>query len=418
MSSLCTATADRQCANCQLDCPPGYIMISPCTVTANMACAVIPSPSITPSPCPALCAACVATSCSACVGSGFASLFPDGTTNDYRCRDLISALPATILCTITESATVHSTVSCVPPLPAALPLPAHAAFALSPVTTTGAVHPFIITTAALITLGPTPRLDFNTQQQYNITLSLCFPQLLAAFTAWGAPLSDFTSCAASTARLTASVSVTINILEANKPPVFLQPLITFSFRIASPVNASVGVPLLQFCTDPNTKAPWNAVSFSLGGQRDDVTFSINPITGQLLYVMPATRFINSTTFTVIASDGGGLAASANVTIIFSTTTVQLTVIPNSVSVVHYSPGVSTSTIAVDFSAGSAFGATWSVRLATPVPWLSVVVLTPSYFQLLINTTAYGDSDVSTVGSSLSSVVVFTVLSGDEDLLCG
>ena len=345
---------------------------------------------------------------------------------------MVASLPPALYCSVSESAHLGSPLACTPDALAALPAASKSALSLSAVTAAGMPHPFLVDTAlsashARIALGPSLRLDYNSQQQYNVSMWVCLPQLVSVFTAWNAPL-DFTTCVSSAAHVTAAVSVSIVVLEANKAPTFSRSSVTFIFPIASVVNATVGVPLLQYVTDANTKAPWNVVTFAVTAQNtsssssssssNTALFAIQPSTGQLLYAVRATQFVGWAWLTVSAVDGGGLSTSLTVLIAFSTSPVQLSVAPNALTIVHYAPGVSMASMGVVLDAGSWFGATWgfdtpTASLASPLSasvWLTVTkAAVSSTLQLQLNSTAFAEAELGSLSSLAASVTVFTTL---------
>ena len=352
-----------------------------------------------------------------------ATLVSELTAGEYRCTSATAAQPLPLItCSVSENVTVGSfQVQCTPTLASALPPVAVAAAALSASTSDGIASPFTVQPYAdgAFALATIALLDFNSRRQYQLSLSLCFPLSVTAIPGWQLPIL-YSACVAEL-HVTRTTDITVNIIEVNKPPAFSQSSVTFQFPIASSSNATVGVRLQAYASDPNTKPPWNVLTFTvsqLSVPTGGAVFAINPATGQLVYSLPAARWFNATTLNVTATDGDGLLATVQVTILYTESSVQLSVAPQSLHITHYAPGVSVSTVAVQFSAGSVFGTYWSVKLSTPPPqWLSANTSTADTLSLVVDTSAYGDVDLTATANLTASLTVFVVAPGVFAVIC-
>lgn len=286
---------------------------------------------------------------------------------------------------------------------------------LAVVTLAGDGHPFFLNTTdaldvgvgvgPLVTAAPQDSpfaLNYAVTPVYNITLSVCIPQAIAAFSSVGAPVPMAACTASPHAAFAIVLIVTLSPIE--KPPFFTIPSLSITTPgVASPGDV-IGLPLSLYVTNPNTVVPWNTLSFSVSGgpcgaaaasQTADpslptLPFAVFPVNGTLSYTSvlaqtPLTSWRNPTTACVVATDGGGMTASLNVTVIYSAVAAQLTVYPASLSTTHYCLGTSSATVAVSLFVGTQSELTWGV--GSDGGWLKGVRLSSSLLLVTIDSSS-------------------------------
>ncbi|MBE9204882.1 cadherin domain-containing protein [Synechocystis salina LEGE 06099] len=136
----------------------------------------------------------------------------------------------------------------------------------------------------VIPVGDSP--DFEAKQSYKITIK------------------------STDNSLTFTKEFTINVIDINEPP---------SIVSGTEVNVDENIPTTTViyqveATDPDTSAPFNTITYSLGGA-DASAFNIDGTTGEVRFQSsPNFEAKSSYTIDVIATDGGGLFDSKTVTI--------------------------------------------------------------------------------------------------------
>ena len=347
----------------------------------------------------------------------------------YTCVGIPMLSPATpaLSCTVPEGSAVGTGALCTSP---ALNVFASSECAgqLDPVTNNGAgsVHPFVmgnggggllgVVVGPLVgsALNPSYTLRFQSLPQYVLNGVVCLPQeleglvLAADGTVIPGPCLAFRH---ETVRFSAVVSV----LDVNEPPAFAVTNLVLSQPAVGAPGDLVGFPLARSVSDPDTTPPFGTVQLSVQGgvcttgsgstSNAPLPFVIDASTGQLslssaVLAKPLSKWANPVRACVVATDGGGLAATLNVTVQLTEVSLQLSVFPTTVTVNHFSFGLSVANLTVSLYVGSHTDVTWVVSssVATGFPaWLRAVKADDTHVTLTMNSSAL-------VGVPLGSVL--------------
>jgi hypothetical protein len=350
---------------------------------------------------------------------------------------LVPVVPATTLsCSVPENSGVGVVVSCSPPIPSQF-VTAWFGGQLDVVTNNGSgtVHPFVMGGVGVsgelgVKVGPLVgsstsaayALNYEALAQYRMGATLCVPQSVSAFVGYiGSNGLLFGSCSAAQ-HTSIRLTIVIAVSNVDEAPVFGVTNVSFSTPgVASPGDV-VGFPLSVYVSDPDNEAPFNTLVFSVGvggcgvSVPSDIAarglpFGIGPASGELsmlpvVATTPLSSWSNPLLCCVRVTDGGGLSASMNVTVVFTEVKMQLSVFPDRLSVTHYSFGQSTSNVTVSYYAGSHAGVTWRVG-SVSARWLSAARLSGSRLEVTWNSTALATETLHGITSQSARLVVET-----------
>lgn len=107
---------------------------------------------------------------------------------------------------------------------------------------------------------------------------------------------------------------------------------------------------------------------------------------------------------VFAIDGGGLNASADISLWFSSVQQQLSVQPAAINVTHYSPGLSRTAVNVAYDPGSLPTGSWTAIMPAS-KWVIVAPEDQHTLSVSFNSTslAFGSQSVFTAAVTLSTL---------------
>lgn len=312
--------------------------------------------------------------------------------------------PANVICTVADDAVSGAVLNC-----SSLPLSSlEVALALDGLTDGGAgvPQPFVIGSSTagsmyLIETGPqlnslqAPclRLNVLTMPQYVIGASVCEPQSVSAIALNGTML-DYGHCQMSPSAIP-RFNITVTLIHVDKPPYFTIPSLNFTTSAVGSLWQPIWVPLSTVVVNPDPVYPYNITSFALlqgpcssASAQYYLPFAIGPSDGSLYYSVAGglSAWSSPVSLCILAVDGGQLNASLDVTVWLAPVPEQLIVSPFSLSITHYAPGASTTSVSVLFSPGSQAGVSWTVQPSTQ-PWLTYTSNTfASSIQFHINST--------------------------------
>lgn len=298
------------------------------------------------------------------------------------------------MCTVDDNSVVGALLKCssvdLSPLEVGLSLDAVTDFGV------GVPHPFVIelsTSASNYTIAIGPQLDnaaapsltlnILTTPQYVVGASVCEPQSTAAW-ATNDIILDYEHCAMNPSTV-ARFNITVTLVHVDKPPYFTIPPLNITTSAVGVIGGPIWIPLSTAVVNPDAVYPYNITSFavlkgpcSAPSSQYPLPFLISSSTGLLSYSVNGTlsAWESPLQLCVVATDGGLLNASLDVTVWLAPVPEQLVVSPASVAVTHYTPGVSLSSVSVLFSPGSHVNVSWVVQLPSP-PWLTTTVNTTS-----------------------------------------
>ncbi len=115
-------------------------------------------------------------------------------------------------------------------------------------------------------------------------------------------------------------TITVNLQDVNEAPVFSSPTATIAFA----ENTTVTMPVfVASAVDNDGTTPNNTVTYSLNSGQDSGTFNIDPSTGDVRFnSSPNFEVKNQYVFTVVATDGGDPALSAEQVVTVNITDVN------------------------------------------------------------------------------------------------
>jgi hypothetical protein len=346
---------------------------------------------------------------------------------------MIPTLSATMLsCSVPENSGVGVAVSCLPRFPPQF-VSAWFSGQLDVVTNNGSgtVHPFVMGSVSSsgelgVKVGPLVgsstsaaySLNYEALPQYRLGATVCVPQSISAFVGYVSSTGLLFGPCSVSQHSSIRVTIVIALSNVDEAPVFGVSNVTFSTPgVASPGDV-IGFPLSVYVSDPDNEAPFNTVVFSVsvGGcglsvgsdmAARGLPFGIGATTGELSMLAvvantPLSSWSSPLLCCVKATDGGGLSAAMNVTVVFTEVKMQLSVFPDRLSVSHYSFGQSQVNVTVSYYAGSHAGVTWRVG-GVSVPWLSAGRVSGNRLEVDVNSTSFGASDPATI-TALSGVI--------------
>lgn len=264
-----------------------------------------------------------------------------------------------------------------------------------------------------------------------MSLSVCVPRGLAAFSALSAPVA-VASCEAA-GHTDVTVLVTVDVLPVDKPLSFLLPSLSLSTPGVAVPGDTVGLPLALYVSNPNTLPLWSAVVFTLSpgwcgvpvsqSVRAGVAplpFDISPSNGSIAYTAAVALapsisllWLNPLTACAVVTNGGGMSASINMTVAFAPVVAQLTVLPTVLSVTHYAFGASLLSVAVSLYLGTHTDLTWRVSSAPPPAWCLCTRVSPTAAVVTVNSSALASvwGGAPTVTAQLALVTSGTLIAG-------
>lgn len=250
-------------------------------------------------------------------------------------------------------------------------------------------------------------LNYETAAIVNVSVTLCAPRSVEAFNSSVTSPLNFNACKTYLHALL-SLTLSIAVVDVNEPPVFDQTYLSLSAPGIGVVNQPIGFPLSSIASDPDVAPPFNSPTFSLSSGSCGNTpvlaalpVAINTDDGQLLYRVsgPLNAWPNPLSLCVVVTDGGGLNASADVSLRFTDVDMQLSVFPAVLNVTHYSFGTSTHNVSVNFYAGTYLNESWTVE-SLSVPWLQAVQVSARTLSVTTNSTLLPLSQETRVGGVL------------------
>lgn len=297
---------------------------------------------------------------------------------------------------------------------------------LASFTTDSVGHPFAVLTATNNALGvgvgpllSVYPLDSRVKSQYTITMTVCVPQAISAFASVGTAVA-FASCEAG-GHADILIPLNITVLQTEKPPYFNIPFVNISTPGVATVNTTLGFSLISATVNPNTVPPWDQLTFLLlpgvcgytspQTARADLPalpFTISSASGALTYTAavttaPLSSWFNPLSACGVAADGGGLSTPINITVFFTSVSVQLSVYPTTITATHYAAGVTSTLVAVSLNVGTHIGTTWAVVNSPGVSWLSGSTVNTTALNITVSSLAFSLNPASTYVGSLACV---------------
>jgi alpha-tubulin suppressor-like RCC1 family protein len=375
------------------------------TLSRSVTASVTVTPSPTSSPCPIGCSSCNGFNCSECK-PGYRTVFQSPI---FICTAILP-LAGVISCSITENAVFGAVASCPSSLVPGL-TSSEVALTLATFSSAGERQPFSLSSNSwMVTVVDSSAIDYERVTSFNVTVSVCMPQHSVAFV--GGRLTPV-SCA-STQHVMAALWLVVSVNDVNEPPLFRPDAFAFSTPAVTSSSAAVGFPLQANVIDPDiSNSAWKTVRFTefagLCGSPSTQLLPamvssgfppsplvVDPVTAQLKYASSVssgtvTRNVwkNPTSLCVVATDGGGLTAAANVSVTFTDVAASLSVFPLTINETHYGFGTRVIMVSVSFYAGSQAGLTWNATVGLGTSWLSVVSmdLSSGTVSVLVNTSS-------------------------------
>lgn len=289
----------------------------------------------------------------------------------------------------------------------------------------GVLQPFVAAESTSTGFGIIVGQDLNSPASSSLTLnyvqlpvyvifaSLCEPQSLSAFAPAGQSM-DYSACS-TTASTIQRFHITVSLVHVDLPPVFMVASFNISASGVGSAGMSIWQPLSYFVTNPDPVYPYNVTSYRVVSGKCNHTsvsasdivlpVSIWPGNGSLYYTVSGGlgNYSSPMLLCVLAVGGGGLYASANVSLWLSTVQQQLSVQPAYVNVTHYSPGTSSVVVSVAYDPGSTVNGSWGVSVQHP-GWSSAVKLSETAFSVVLNSAGLSNSSQSLF---VSTALVYT-----------